>query len=93
MGLFLCTKKNRTANMKIYICKKVKKRNYKILFLQKYVFAQIQESVAELLEVHASTANRLINDLVQLGILEELTGFKRNRIFTFQAYIDLFNTP
>ncbi|SNS06496.1 Fic family protein [Belliella buryatensis] len=49
--------------------------------------------VAELLEVHASTANRLINDLVQLGILEELTGFKRNRIFAFQAYIDLFNTP
>lgn len=49
--------------------------------------------VAELLEVHASTANRLINELVQLGILEELTGFKRNRIFAFQAYIDLFNTP
>ena len=49
--------------------------------------------VAEILDVHASTANRLINDLVQLGILEELTGFKRNRIFAFQAYIDLFSTP
>jgi Fic family protein len=48
--------------------------------------------VAEILDVHASTANRLINDLVQLGILEELTGFKRNRIFSFQAYIDLFNS-
>jgi Fic family protein len=49
--------------------------------------------VAEILEVHASTANRLIKDLVELGILVELTGFKRNRIFAFQAYIDLFNTP
>jgi Fic family protein len=48
--------------------------------------------VAEILDVHASTANRLINDLVQLGILEELTGFKRNRIFSFQSYIDLFDT-
>lgn len=47
--------------------------------------------VAEILEVHASTANRLINDLVQLGILVELTGFKRNRIFAFQKYIDLFS--
>jgi Fic family protein len=49
--------------------------------------------VMEILDVHASTANRLIHDLVQLGILEELTGFKRNRIYAFQAYIDLFNTP
>ncbi|WP_194972963.1 Fic family protein [Aquiflexum lacus] len=49
--------------------------------------------VAEILDVHASTANRLIKDLIELGILEELTGFKRNRIFAFQAYIDLFNKP
>jgi Fic family protein len=49
--------------------------------------------VMEILDVHASTANRLIHDFVQLGILEELTGFKRNRIYAFQAYIDLFNTP
>lgn len=48
--------------------------------------------VMEILDVHASTANRLINDFVELGILHELTGFKRNRIFAFQAYIDLFNT-
>ncbi|MCL6257942.1 Fic family protein [Aquiflexum sp. TKW24L] len=49
--------------------------------------------VAEILGVHVSTANRLIKDLVQMGILVELTGFKRNRIFAFQAYIDLFSTP
>jgi len=48
--------------------------------------------VAETLHVHASTANRLINDLVQMGILEELTGFRRNRIFAFKEYINLFST-
>jgi Fic family protein len=46
--------------------------------------------VAEVLDVHVSTAIRLVNDLVDLGILVELTGFKRNRVFAFQSYIDLF---
>lgn len=45
---------------------------------------------AEMLNVHASTANRLIADLVQLGILTELTGYKRNRIYAFEPYIKLF---
>jgi Fic family protein len=49
--------------------------------------------VAEILGVHVSTANRLIGDFQELGILVELTGFKRNRIYAFQSYIDLFNTP
>ncbi len=47
--------------------------------------------IAKVLDVHASTANRLVKDLLQLGILVELTGFKRNRIFAFQEYIDLFS--
>lgn len=46
--------------------------------------------IAELLGVHPSTANRLIEDFLKLGILEELTGYKRNRIYAFQAYIKLF---
>lgn len=31
--------------MKVYICKKVKKRNYKIICLQNFGFAQIQEPI------------------------------------------------
>ncbi|ANI90754.1 cell filamentation protein Fic [Arachidicoccus ginsenosidimutans] len=46
--------------------------------------------IAETLQVHASTANRLITDLVQLGVLTELTGYKRNRIYSFEPYIKLF---
>lgn len=46
--------------------------------------------IAELLAVHPSTANRLINDFVQLGILKERTGHKRNRIYIFEEYVQLF---
>lgn len=47
--------------------------------------------VAELLGIHPSTANRLIRDFQQMGILKELTGYKRNRIFAFEEYIKLFS--
>jgi Fic family protein len=47
--------------------------------------------VSERLEIHASTANRLIKDFLEMGILEELTGYKRNRIFAFSEYMNLFN--
>lgn len=46
--------------------------------------------IASALGIHSSTANRLINGFIELGILNELTGYKRNRIFSFKEYIDLF---
>lgn len=49
------------------------------------------KQIAELLDIHASTANRLIDNFQKLGILRELTGYKRNRIFAFDEYIHLFN--
>jgi len=36
------------------------------------------------------TVSRLLNDLVRLEILVELTGFKRNRVFAFEQYLKLF---
>lgn len=46
--------------------------------------------VAKTLNIHASTANRLLNDFVNLNILKELTGYKRNRIYAFDKYMKLF---
>jgi Fic family protein len=46
--------------------------------------------VAEALSVNVSTALRLIDDFIKLEILIETTGFKRNRIFAFDDYINLF---
>ena len=47
--------------------------------------------VVEILEVSFSTASRLATDMVKLEILEEVTGYKRNRIFAFKKYLNIFN--
>lgn len=46
--------------------------------------------IATAFSINISTALRLIDDLIRVGILRETTGFKRNRIFAFQRYIALF---
>ena len=38
-----------------------------------------------------STANRLLSDFVRLNIIEEYTGFKRNRKFIFKEYFEIFD--
>ena len=46
--------------------------------------------VAIALEIDISTAHRLVKDFERLNILSEKTGFKRNRLYVFQEYLDLF---
>lgn len=48
------------------------------------------KSVTELLSAKTNTASRLVNDFVDLNILRELTGQKRNRLFIFNDYVALF---
>jgi Fic family protein len=43
------------------------------------------------LDVTKQTANTLIRDFNNLGILNEQTGYKRNRIFVFKEYLSLFD--
>lgn len=47
-------------------------------------------SLVDQLGVSKQTANLLIKDFVSLGILKEITGFKRNRLFVFEEYLNLF---
>lgn len=47
---------------------------------------------SEHLSVNPSTAHRLIEDFIKLGILEEVTGYKRNRVFVFEEYLQLFES-
>lgn len=37
------------------------------------------------------TANKLIGRMVATGILRETTGFKRNRLFRYDEYVDVFD--
>jgi len=48
------------------------------------------QKASELLKIDRSTSLRLINDFIQLSILKETTGYKRNRIFIFEKYLQLF---
>lgn len=48
------------------------------------------QSIANLTNVSVTSISRLLNDFIRLGILVELTGFKRNRIFAFEQYLKLF---
>lgn len=44
----------------------------------------------ELLEVSFPAANGMIADLQKVGVLTEVTGGRRNRLFRFDPYLDLF---
>ncbi len=46
--------------------------------------------IHEKLEVSLPTANSLLSDFMELGILIETTGYKRNREFEFSDYLNLF---
>ena len=69
------------------------KRIPKAMALLQYLYGKPivdTNEVAKVLEVDISTAHRLINDFQRLEILKEQTGFKRNRIFVFESYLNLF---
>lgn len=51
------------------------------------------KAVEKLLDTTTNTASSLISDLVDHGILVEVTGQRRNRLFMFQEYIALFRKP
>lgn len=45
-------------------------------------------SVAAMLAVSYPTANQLIGDFQEMGLLEEITGRRRNRVFVYRPYLD-----
>jgi len=48
------------------------------------------KTVAQLLDTTPNTANSLIGDLIKQGVLSEITGQRRNRLFMFREYLSLF---
>ena len=51
------------------------------------------DDVRQKLEVSGSTAKNIVDDLVRVKILQELTENKRNRLFAFSPYLKLLNEP
>ena len=48
------------------------------------------KSVKELLGITQAGANNIVNRLVEIGLLKEITGYARNRRFRFDPYLRLF---
>ncbi|MBA2706379.1 MAG: Fic family protein, partial [Gemmatimonadaceae bacterium] len=48
---------------------------------------------AERLGVAFPTANKLVDRFCELELLEEVTGRRRNRVFSYQPYLTLFEEP
>lgn len=46
--------------------------------------------VVEAVDVSVPTANKLLRDLEGMGIVNELTGYRRNRVFRYTRYLGLF---
>jgi len=63
--------------------------------LMRHLYAQPVVDVskaAEIVGVTRNTASALIDDMVRYGVLAEITGQRRNRLFIFKEYIDLFRS-
>ena len=48
-------------------------------------------TVQEIAETSYTAANNLVSRLVEIDILEEVTGYRRNRVFCYLPYIRIFN--
>jgi Fic family protein len=60
-----------------------------INFLYSKPIINVKE-VENLLQLTTKPANTMIKDFEDLGILKEITGYKRNRLFLFEEYYKLF---
>ena len=49
------------------------------------------EEVVSKLDVSSSTSGRLLERLCEEGILEQIGEKKRNKVFLYKRYIDVFN--
>lgn len=57
------------------------------LFMRPLVHVNL---VSSDLEIHYVTASKLIERFEKLGLLEEITGRKRDRVFSYEPYLELF---
>ena len=49
------------------------------------------KQMSERLDITYASASTLAKSLEEIGIFKEITGFKRNRLFLFAEYLDLFS--
>jgi len=59
----------------------------KCLYSEPIISAKL---ICQRLNLTHPSVNQILTDFQNIGILKEITGFKRNRLFIFKEYLDLF---
>jgi hypothetical protein len=60
-------------------------------YLQRYKKPIVNSTiVAKNLGLSSRATNELLKDMENMGLLKEMTGYKRNRVFAFDPYLKLF---
>ena len=57
------------------------------------MYIQPKASRIEIIEktkIPDSTVNGIINELMRVNLINEITGFSRNKVYQFTKYIELF---
>jgi Fic family protein len=83
--------KQRTDTKIIKLGRKAK--NAKVLI--DYLYSKPQVTINEvegILKISKNSSNLLVKDLSKIGILKEITNNKRNQIFSFDEYLQLFSS-
>lgn len=103
VGVFQTAQKNLETLQKIVQLKqnlenkiiKMGKKTAKIKIVVDSLYSKPTITVAQIaqnLKISTNSANLLTKDLVELEILKEITNNKRNRIFKFYPYLELFSS-
>ena len=69
--------------------RKAKPAQQLLLFLFSHPVVSINQA-SEQLEVNFAAGSRMIADFQRLGLLKEVTGLSRNRLFSLSEYLVLF---
>lgn len=86
----ILTLKNKVDMQLVALGRKAEKANKLLTHLYKKPIITIAD-VVTLLDLTPKNANSLVKELQDLDILREMTGYKRNRIFAFSEYLNLFS--
>jgi DNA-binding transcriptional regulator GbsR (MarR family) len=62
--------------------------------LIEYLYQKLIISISDIiepLEMSKPTANSLVKEFESRGILKEVTGYQKNKLFVFEKYLDIYS--
>jgi len=81
--------KNQTDGKIIALGRRAENARKLIELLYQQPLISVNATIKQL-NLNKRSARELIQEFEHLGILKEITGYKRNRLFLFQEYLDMF---